>query len=373
MGSPGRRALIESLESRSLASADISVLSVSTKLTAARQSLYAGDGYSETTYSGVLTYVDSNSILNIRGTIGDDSILVRKLASGNIQIDTTTKTYANQLSSGSSGYQLLSTVSHVYEVSPTLFSSIRIDGGAGDDAVRVEGLTSNPKGYSIEFATVKQYQAADGQTPSDSIRTGKYSSTSYWATLAAEQLETANTSNAETVFFGDSHAARFATVGSATWNALFPNALNLGIAGDSTRQMITRVEDGLFDTLKPETLIVSVGTNNFNDPTTGGTDAQIYRGVLKLVHLLQDKLPNTRIILIGLGPRIDLGVTGRILALNARLARSAANNGYEFVSIYDRFTTASDAAKLADNTSHFTRRGYQALGAMLDALLNGDA
>lgn len=371
MGGSGRRFCVEALESRRLASASL-VAVVGTKLAAERQSLYTGDGLSATTYSGVLAYVDTDNVLNIRGTVGNDTITIRKLSDGDIRIDTTTKTYAAQVGTSSAvdGDTLLSTVKHVYDLSSTAFSAIRIDGGSGDDTVYVKGLSYNPKAFAVETSTVQQYEAADDATPSDSIRSGKYGSSSNWAKIASEQLTEANNSHAATVFFGDSHAARFATVGKSSWAAKFSTALNLGIAGDTTRQMITRVEDGLFDQLKPETLIVSVGTNNFNDPTTGGTDAQIYRGVLKLVHLLKERLPDTNIILIGLGPRNDAGITDRILTLNAHLAKGADANGYTFLSTYDRLT-GSDASTLIDSTGHYTKKGYQVLAAMLEELMAG--
>ncbi|MGC4033339.1 MAG: GDSL-type esterase/lipase family protein [Tepidisphaeraceae bacterium] len=374
MSAKNRRPLVEALEGRNYAAASDGVLSVGTKLSSYRQSLYYGDGNSETAYSGVLLYVDADNVLNIRGTIGDDSVLIRRVSGGKIRIDTTAKTYSNDLTTAAADDAgiLVSSVSKTYEISSSLFSSVRIDTGAGTDQLRVEGLTYNPSVYSVETSSVKQYEASDGQTPSDAIYNAKYDDDSYWAELAEEQRAAANKSRAATVFFGDSHAARFATVGRSTWNAKFPNALDLGIAGDTTRLMIRRVEEGLFDKLKPETLIVSVGTNNFNDPTTGGTDEQIYRGIITLVKLLREKLPDTRIILIGLGPRTDAGVTERILTLNSRLSRTAAANGFEFLDIYDRFTNVSDSSTLVDDTSHFTKRGYRVLGAMLQALLKSD-
>ena len=113
----------------------------------------------------------------------------------------------------------------------------------------------------------------------------------------------ADNSTAPIAFIGDSHAAFYTTYGRNSWLANFSNALNLGLPGDSTRQLLTRIQLGLFAKYKPRKLIVMIGANNFNSPAAGGTDDQIYKGVVTVLAALHDRLPQTQLVLVGVLPQ----------------------------------------------------------------------
>ena len=99
------------------------------------------------------------------------------------------------------------------------------------------------------------------------------------------------------VVIGDSIAAGLARF-SDVWQNLFRDALNLGIGGDRTEQVIWRFNDLSFPA-SIKYVIIHCGTNNikFSNPT------DIANGILCVYYLTQSKLPNVQIIVTGLFPR----------------------------------------------------------------------
>lgn len=87
-----------------------------------------------------------------------------------------------------------------------------------------------------------------------------------------------------------------------TWQAFYGarGALNLGFSGDGTQHLLWRLEHGEVDGLHPKVAVLLIGTNN-----TGwlGQDAgQAGLGIDAVVATLEQKLPDTRILLLGLLP-----------------------------------------------------------------------
>jgi len=77
-------------------------------------------------------------------------------------------------------------------------------------------------------------------------------------------------------------------------------ALNLGYSGDTTENLLWRLDHGEVDGIHPAAAVVLIGTNN-----TGfrlETAEQTERGIDAVVATLQEKLPQTRILLLGILP-----------------------------------------------------------------------
>ena len=72
-------------------------------------------------------------------------------------------------------------------------------------------------------------------------------------------------------------------------------AANFGISGDRTQHILWRIENGNFDNIEPELIIVTVGVNNFN----ANTAEEIINGIETIVKKLNTKLPKTKILVLG--------------------------------------------------------------------------
>jgi len=86
-----------------------------------------------------------------------------------------------------------------------------------------------------------------------------------------------------------------------TWNEFYAprNALNLGISGDTTSNVIWRLDHGEVDGLRPKVAVILIGTNN---TLHGQTAEQTEAGIDALIGNLEERLPETRILLVGILP-----------------------------------------------------------------------
>ena len=74
---------------------------------------------------------------------------------------------------------------------------------------------------------------------------------------------------------------------------------NFGIGGDRTQHVIWRIENGELDGIAPKVVVLMLGTNN----TGTNTADEIIAGNRRIIELIQEKLPETKILLLGVFPR----------------------------------------------------------------------
>lgn len=77
-------------------------------------------------------------------------------------------------------------------------------------------------------------------------------------------------------------------------------ALNLGFSGDTTANLLWRLTHGEIDGLRPQAAIVLIGTNNTGHAHQ--TAEQTEAGIGNVVGTLTQRLPQTRILLLGILP-----------------------------------------------------------------------
>ncbi|HEX4486390.1 MAG TPA: GDSL-type esterase/lipase family protein [Terriglobales bacterium] len=103
-------------------------------------------------------------------------------------------------------------------------------------------------------------------------------------------------------------------------------ALNLGFSGDTTAHVIWRLDHGEVDGLHPKVAVLLIGTNNtsqHNNHTAEQTEA----GIDAVISDLENRLPETKILLLGILPSdISDTKTERDLAVNAYLATCYSEN-----------------------------------------------
>ena len=130
------------------------------------------------------------------------------------------------------------------------------------------------------------------------------------------------------VWYGDSITQDFETAGPEPWRNFKPvwdkfyaprHAINLGFKGDATSHLLWRIEHGEADGIHPRLAIILIGANNFGhlhwaaQPTLLGIEA--------VVTALQQRLPNTKLLLLGVLPSIrSAWVDENTRAVNAGLA-----------------------------------------------------
>ena len=127
-----------------------------------------------------------------------------------------------------------------------------------------------------------------------------------WMAEHEKHSDIAKSSNANVLLIGDSiikGLSRYPKIWSRYFNTM--KALNFGVGGDRTQNVLWRVENGEIP-LNAQMIVIHVGTNN----TDRDEPKDIANGIGAIAMLFQEFKPNAKIILTGLLPR-DLESTLR--------------------------------------------------------------
>ena len=105
------------------------------------------------------------------------------------------------------------------------------------------------------------------------------------------------------VFLGDSITEGWEAEGAEAWAGRYAprGALNLGVGGDRTQNVLWRLRAGHLDGLRPRVLVLMIGTNN-----TGHTldpPGEIRDGIAAILVELRERMPDTRVLLLAIFPR----------------------------------------------------------------------
>lgn len=107
---------------------------------------------------------------------------------------------------------------------------------------------------------------------------------------------------AEVIFIGDSITQGWEGSGKEVWAKYYAHrhALNLGIGSDRTQHVLWRLDHGNLDGLHPKVAVVLIGVNNL--PHDTDSPRMVLEGVTAVVAKLRAKLPETKVLLLGIFP-----------------------------------------------------------------------
>lgn len=122
-----------------------------------------------------------------------------------------------------------------------------------------------------------------------------------WMTRHQRFNERVKQGNVDLIFIGDSITQGWEGPGKDVWEQFYGkrNAVNLGISGDRTQHVLWRLDNGNINGISPKLAVVMIGTNNSGD----NTPEEIADGITAIVQKLRQKLPNTKVLLLGIFPR----------------------------------------------------------------------
>jgi beta-glucosidase len=136
-----------------------------------------------------------------------------------------------------------------------------------------------------------------------------------------------NRGQAEIIFVGDSITQGWEGNGKEVWAKYYAprHALNLGIGSDHTQHVLWRLDHGNLDGLKPKVAVVLIGVNNI--PDDHNSPRQVLEGVTSVVRKLREKLPETKVLLLGIFPFREDFCAQRAKALQVNQALHKLDDG----------------------------------------------
>ncbi len=107
------------------------------------------------------------------------------------------------------------------------------------------------------------------------------------------------------LMIGDSITHSWEGAGKATWDKFYGDrkALNIGYSGDRTEHVIWRLQHGEVDGISPKLAVIMIGTNNTGHRM--GKANRTAAGIKAIIGELQTRLPETKILLLGIFPRAN--------------------------------------------------------------------
>jgi len=176
----------------------------------------------------------------------------------------------------------------------------------------------------------------------------------------------------DVVFFGDSITQGW-DQNKDVWEKLCEGtkAVNYGIGGDATRQILWRIRHGAVDGISPKLVVLKIGTNNLYGDANAGTDAEIAKGIEAIVTVLRKKLPKTKILLLGVLPRQNEYFSGRVRKINEKIAKLDDGKAVRYLDMGSSFLDAPGKIKsnlYNKDQLHLAKPGYEAWAAAMGPL-----
>lgn len=175
------------------------------------------------------------------------------------------------------------------------------------------------------------------------------------------------------IFVGDSITQGWEGAGRDVWARYYGSrkAVNLGIGGDRTEHVLWRLDHGNVEGIAPKVAVVMIGTNNSG--ADRNTATEMVDGVTAVVEKLRSKLPDTKILLLGIFPRGEHfnDQRGKILQVNQAVRKIADGETVVYLDIGHHFLEAdgSLSREIMPDFLHLSPKGYEIWASSIEATL----
>ncbi|RZA22845.1 MAG: hypothetical protein EOP10_14325 [Proteobacteria bacterium] len=227
-----------------------------------------------------------------------------------------------------------------------------------DDLVKIAAAPANPN-LKPKADVASPKLGGDGKISQDFVRAHR------------ENLNRIQQGPIDLLFIGDSITNRWRTVNSL-WDERFGayHPANFGIEGDRTEHVLWRFENGELDGIKPKVVVLLIGTNNMDYPAD-----EIVKGDSKIVAEIHRRLPETKVLLVGILPRSPKPtdpVRAKIKSINTQLAKLDDGDKTRFLDIGDKLLDADGnlTKELAPDSLHLSPQAYRVWADAMQPLIN---
>ena len=176
----------------------------------------------------------------------------------------------------------------------------------------------------------------------------------------------------DVVFIGDSITQGWEGKGKKVWKEFYSkrNAVNLGISGDRTQHVIWRLDNGNLENISPKAAVIMIGTNNAGS----NSPEEIAEGVTTIVRQLQEKTPNTQVLILATFPRGATPDDKRRQVnekSNAIVAKLAEGDNISYLDIGEKFLgdDGSLSKEIMPDLLHLSEQGYKIWAESIESKL----
>ncbi|CAG2170871.1 unnamed protein product [Oppiella nova] len=188
-----------------------------------------------------------------------------------------------------------------------------------------------------------------------------------------------NKSKIKAFFIGASITDNWHSDGKEVWDSYFApkGAANYGIGGDTTSNVLWRIQNKEIDGLNPKVIVMSCGPgyNTMNkNPSPSGPD--ILRAEEEIIKELRAKFPTSKVIIIGHTPYIIESISERSKQINVDLKKFADEKDVFFMDLSPHMVDSKGQQLpqlFKSDHLHFTPEGYkvwqQVMGPLFERLM----
>ena len=197
-----------------------------------------------------------------------------------------------------------------------------------------------------------------------------------WVMRHESFVARAKKGNVDLLFLGDSITDYWRSRGSNVWNQYYAprHAANFGISADHTEHLLWRIENGELDGIKPKVVVLMIGTNNTkqNGRQINGP-AEVVEGVAAVVRELRARLPETRVLLLGIFPRGPKGdpIRDQVTEVNAGIAKLDDGRMVRFLDLGPKFLDPDGTLSkdIMPDLLHPSAKGYEIWAEAMEGTL----
>lgn len=240
----------------------------------------------------------------------------------------------------------------------------------GGGTLKFRGFSADRKAMSSVVESQFKPLSGQAQLPSTVVPvTQDRSWPSYdWGKRHAQITAMIQKQKPDILFIGDSITHFFGGTqidlplrGPNTWNEFYAprNAGNIGYGWDKTENVLWRLTHGEIDNISPKVVVVMIGTNN--TPAIEAPD--IVTGITAICRTLHERLPQAKVLLLGIFPRGDPADPKRakIAQINTEIAKLDGKDSVTFLDIGKTFLQPDGTISkdIMPDKLHPNEKGYR--------------
>jgi lysophospholipase L1-like esterase len=245
------------------------------------------------------------------------------------------------------------------------------DGKAWLDDVTIEGANT-----ANTVADLDSGPTPEVQNPTVAMRGYWSDYPQAWMQTHQSLVENAKKANPKIVFLGDSITQGWGSEGKTEWEARFApkDAVNLGIGGDRTQQVLWRIQHGAIKGLNPQTVVLLIGVNNLWRDVAEHKPEGVVAGAKAVVQAIRQECPNAKVLVLGIlptGQELQNPLRQTIRTINAGYATLADNKTVFYRDIGSKFVEPDGTIRkeIMPDFLHLSPAGYKIFADNLEPLL----